>query len=589
MVKFNNFSSNFNKKGFTLIESIVGIAIFGIVFVGIFGAYRLGIKAVGLSKNKITAMAIANSQIESIRNLAYDQVGTQEAVLPEASGILEPAVNQTLAGAVYTVETKVKYISDPADGIGIGDDCNLDYKKVDITVSWEGAFSGDIVLSTSVAPESLTQELQSCMSQPGGVLEVKIFDDAGIAVPSPTITVRDPATGNVIDSAMPADGIYAFPLTVGTYRVEAAKNDYSFARTYPVSEVAVPDSPDPSVINGSLTPASLSIDRAATFSIDGVSPTGQDSFADAFADQSLISELNGAQISFGSAILAGPPYASGGNVVSVAIAPADFVAWNSFAFNDDTPVATDAVYQLLYYDGVDWLPVPDLDLGGNSSGFSNSPIDLSGIDKNNYPQLKIKGILSSSDVDVTPSIGSWQLFWSTSAGLSVPEATFHIKGAKVIGRDEYGQEVHKYDQDLTLDGSGRANLLGIDADAYVFSADPLNGLDLIGTDCDPQPVYAGGGQNIAVKIFLRAQNSFLVAVQEDLSLSPVFSSAVRVYAPLLGYDKTQYTDAAGQTYFAPLENGNYTMEIVAAGYDNYAESILIAGQTSLTAGIHRQD
>ena len=60
--------TRFTKKGFTLIEVLVGSFLMLIVFLGIVGAYRLGIKLVSLSKNKVTATAIAGGQIEKIRN-----------------------------------------------------------------------------------------------------------------------------------------------------------------------------------------------------------------------------------------------------------------------------------------------------------------------------------------------------------------------------------------------------------------------------------------------------------------------------------------------------------------------------------------
>jgi type II secretory pathway component PulJ len=46
------------KKGFTFIDVLVGIALMLIVFLGIFGAYQLGLKVVGQSKNKIMAMLL---------------------------------------------------------------------------------------------------------------------------------------------------------------------------------------------------------------------------------------------------------------------------------------------------------------------------------------------------------------------------------------------------------------------------------------------------------------------------------------------------------------------------------------------------
>ena len=568
---------------------MVGVALIAIVFSGIFGAYRFGLEVVLLSRNKITAMSIANSKLEAARALSYEQIGVPGAVLPGAEGILAPETVETVGGAVYNIKTAVKYISDPADGSGADDDCNLDYKKMEVAVSWGGKLAGEIFLSTIFAPKNLIQELQSCMSQPGGVLEVKIFDDFGIAVPSPTITVRDPATGNIVDTATPTIGIHVFPLSEGSYRVEATKNDYSSARTYSAVEVAVPDSPDPSVFDSGLTPVSLSIGSAAAFSIDAISPEGQDNFSDSFADGALISEINGVQISSGGLTLAGPPYEASGSAVSVIIAPTDIAAWDMFVFSDTILPDTEIIYQLLYNDGVEWRPIPDNDLGGNIAGFTDSPIDISGLDKNIYTEIKIRGVLSSSDIGATPRVDGWQIFWTTGAGPAIAAAKVRLIGAKTIGKDAFGQAVRKYDQDLIMDGAGHLNIMGIDSDAYTFRADPADGFDLIATDRDPQPITAGGGENTAVKIFLRVQNSFLILVQDDESLAPVFSASVRIHSAPLGYDKTQYTDSKGQSYFAPLQNGIYNVEISAPGYLDYSAAESVFGQTFLAVGVDRQE
>jgi len=58
-------------------------------------------------------------------------------------------------------------------------------------------------------------------------------------------------------------------------------------------------------------------------------------------------------------------------------------------------------------------------------------------------------------------------------------------------------------------------------------------------------------------------------------LEPVFSASVRLYKA--GYDQTQYTNEKGQTYFIPLEIGNYSLEVQAAGYSPSSISVLVSG------------
>ena len=278
-------------------------------------------------------------------------------------------------------------------------------------------------------------------------------------------------------------------------------------------------------------------------------------------------QADNVQFLAGDIFLSGPPYSSSGFVVSNAIAPANLVAWDELRFDDTRPAATDVFYQILYDDGVDWVLVPDSDLGGNSAGFRNSPVSLAGLDKGTYPQIQAKANLTTSDPSLTARIHNWQIVWTTDSGAAAAGAMFHLQGAKTIGKDALGQKVYKYSQDQALNNAGHLDIAGIDGDAYTFTVDPANGFSLIGIDPAVQPVNVAAGSTAAVKLYLRSQNSLLVTVQDNTTLGPVFSAEVRLTNPAIGYDKTLYTDQKGQAFFAPLSNGTYDISANAAGFD----------------------
>lgn len=584
----------FNKKkeigaGFTLVEVVVGIFLLLIVFAGIVGAYRLGLRVVGLSKNKITAIAIANHRIEMIRNLPYESVGIVDAVLPQAAGILEPAATETRNDVTFTVAVDVQFATDPADGEGESDSCNWDYKKASITVSWNDLFPGQISMSTNIAPRNQVQETQTCLNQPGGILSIRVFDAVGVAVPSPLIEVYNPASLALVDSATPTAGEHSFPLPVGTYRVDISKDGYSGIRTYGVGEIASPDNQNPTVLDGYETDISLSIDRTSLISVDGLSPSGQGNFGDSFEDGALVSEINNTEIAGGSVRLSGSPYAASGYVISNEIAPGDLVAWNELTFNDVRPAMTHITYQVLYFDGMNWVLVPEHDLSGNGAGFGSSPVQLSGLSAGLYPRIKIKGNLSTEDTSATPQVNNWQVVWTASAGVPVPNAPFHLRGEKTIGRDESENKVYKYSQDLSLDGSGHSDLSGMEWDSYTFAVDPASGFSLLNTDPAPQPVNVAPNATAAVKLYLQAQNALLVTVQNDQTLRPVFSATARLVNTPIGYDATVYTGAKGQAYFAPLQSGTYSLEVQAAGYTGYSGVVNVSGESATIVNIHQNE
>jgi len=83
-----------------------------------------------------------------------------------------------------------------------------------------------------------------------------------------------------------------------------------------------------------------------------------------------------------------------------------FAVGGNLSWNDTEPASTDIKYQLEYYDG-GWQLVSDGDLPGNSAGFDASPVDISSMNTT-YGQIRLRGNLSTSDDQVTPSVQDWQ-------------------------------------------------------------------------------------------------------------------------------------------------------------------------------------
>jgi len=578
--------------GFTLMETLIGVALIAIVFSGIFGAYRLAMKMVWLDKAKTTAMAIGNGRIEMIRGLGYESVGTTgSVVLPWAKGVIDPIVSEIANGVEYTIATSVVFVSDPRDGLdGDADDsCIWDYKKAQVEVSWSGRYPGEIVLSTDVAPGNKIQETFSCTNQPGGILTVKVSDSAGIAVPFPFIDIYDINNpDNILSSGNPAEGTHSFPLEEGAYRIKISKPGYSHSRTYGADELSNPDNPDKGVFVGKVSEQTLFIDPAATLSIDGISPGGFDDFGDTFENEDYI-ELINTEISGESVTLPGPPpYPENGIAISKEIMPANLVRWEEFTSSESEPAGTAVKYQILYFNGTDWAPVSDDYIGGNGSGLTGSPINLSGVPlAADYQKLKIKAVLSTSDESAAPKVDNWRLTWVSNAGLPASGAVFHLRGTKTIGKDG-ADNVYKYSQDLTLDAAGHLDLTEMDADRYYFSTAASSTIDVVGVD-PLSPVNAPSESVTAVKLFLSPENSLLLSVSAADSLTPVFGATVRLVNLSNGYDSSKITGTDGQTYFMPLQDGVYDLEIQSYGYENYSGSITISGQTVKSADIVRAE
>jgi len=256
------------EKSFTLIDVLVGTFLVLIVFLGIFGAYQLGLKVVGLSKNKITAVAIANKKIEQIRNLPYESIGVQ-GEFPD--GDLEKVSTAVFNNIEYKIETRVDFVVDSADGISSpDDDCPNDYKKAQVKISWPGRFSGEVILTTDIIPKNLAQEC----AEAGGILSVSVFDAYGVMVSSPLIEIKDSETGQTLKTATPVEGKHYFSLSPATYKVVVSKANYSSEQTYGSGEsyggkiIVTPENPHPIVLEGQLTEISFSIDKVSSMTVE---------------------------------------------------------------------------------------------------------------------------------------------------------------------------------------------------------------------------------------------------------------------------------------------------------------------------------
>jgi hypothetical protein len=580
MIQIPNSKFQISNRSFTFIDVLIGISLMLIVFLGIFGAYQLGLKVVGVSKNKITATAIANGEIEKIRNLAYEMVGIIGGSLPTASGILEESTSATVNGIEYKIERKIIYISDPADGTGLDDSCNLDYKRVEIKVSWSGRFLGEVKLGTDVAPKDKVQEIQSCTAQPAGILSVLVFDAYGTAISNPLIEVKNPQTFETITSTTLSSGKYDFPLASSIYKVVVSKEtEYTIDQTYGTNEIAIPEKPNPTVLTGHVTNISFQIDRVSSFTVYTLSTWGQEFFSDTFSDESKISEKSNVSISNREAKLAttAEGYLSSGYLISIPISPQNLISWQDFAFSDSEPEGTDLKYQILYASETDWILIPDSDLPGNSMGFDLSPVDLSNLATTTYSSLKLKANFSTESTSSSPTLFDWQVSWKTSNPIPIANATFSVQGEKLIGKDANENPVYKFATTTQTDSSGKKDLFNWEWDNYEFSIPSGTGLDLVSSD-PPQPVSLPPNSHLDVKLYLDSQNSLLVTVQDLETLEPIFSAQVRLYKS--GYDKTQYANEKGQTYFIPLDVGSYNLEVSAQGYLIGTDSVSISGDIS---------
>lgn len=256
--------------GFTLVETLIGAALFLIIAVSIYQGYLSVLNAVRLSTSKIVAANLANEQFEIIRNLPYSDVGIVGG-LPAG----KIPYQQTLARDSFTflVTATIRNIDLPFDGTIGGSPNDLspaDNKLVEITVNCSTCKTfKPLIFTTRVAPKNLET------ASTNGALFVRVFDANGVDVSDASVHIESVSGTPVINinDVTNSEGmlqIVDIPPGVEQYKITVSKEGYSTATTYSSGEIDNPVSPHATVVLQQVTQSSFAIDHTATLYVSTV-------------------------------------------------------------------------------------------------------------------------------------------------------------------------------------------------------------------------------------------------------------------------------------------------------------------------------
>jgi hypothetical protein len=251
----------------TLIDVLVGSAIALIIFLAVFQLLRVSALVSTLAAETAAATAIANTQMEYIRSLPYDDVGTVGGI---PAGSIPQEATTTEDNVPYGVRVFVGYYDDPADGSG-GSDSNgitTDYKRAKVSVTFT-AMTGThtVTVSSVVAPPGVET------TTGGGTLRIAAVDATGAAVPGATVSVENQTITPAVDLSTftDASGVALLPgaATSTGYEITVTKDGYSTAQTY--DRDTTNQNPNPghlTVVANQTTSGTFAIDRLATLTIN---------------------------------------------------------------------------------------------------------------------------------------------------------------------------------------------------------------------------------------------------------------------------------------------------------------------------------
>lgn len=577
-------------RGSSLIDVLVGIAVLLIVFLGIFGVFKLSIELVSSSKAKTGAVALANEQIEFLRSLSYDDVGTVGGI---PAGNIPQEETIVLNQSTYTRRTFIQYVDDPKDGLGAADENSVtaDYKVAKVELKWNiGETERKFLLVSNIVPKGI-ETLAG-----GGILTINTIDALGAPLPGAQVTIKNNSTNPTIDltTFTSGSGKVTLPGTPAesNYEINVTKEGYSTAKTYDAD--AGNPNPDPghlTVIDGETTSSSFAIDLLSSKIVQTWEPIKENEFEDLFPNDLNLSATTSTEVIGGGIRLFEDPgfgYSATGSAFSIKIGPQYLAGWKSIFFSDNKPADTDILYKVYFVNSASTtIIVPDVDLAGNSVGATTSPIDISGLSIVSYPNIKIAGFLSTTDASSTPEILDWKIVYDEGP-TPLGYIPFHMRGNKTIGSDGGGAPIYKYSASHQTNPTGELSLNNLEWDNYTITIDDaVTGYD-ISESCLPQPRSISPNVSTTTDIYLvpDTAHSIIVSVTDDAgALLP--DASVRLYR--LPYDQTQSTSVCGQTFFSGLLEGTvsggdpYAIGVTLSGFENETVTdVDISGASKIT-------
>lgn len=267
------------KRGFTLVESVVLMFIFSVISLVFLQVYVVGTRLIIDSKNRLGAVALANQKMEVIRSIEYEDIGTKSWngsswVYGVPGGDLLQEEEVAVNNRQFHVSTFVQYVDDAFDGVSGGnpnDSTPTDYKRVRIQVAWGDADSEHVILFGSFTPNGLETAVA------GGTLSVNVLHADGSGVGGASVSIQNSAKNISVNAVTDAGGnvtLPGMPAASQGYTITVSKSGFYGATTYPPYPTTSYNPVDihATVVANTLNQFSIIMDEAVQLPLKTVNP-----------------------------------------------------------------------------------------------------------------------------------------------------------------------------------------------------------------------------------------------------------------------------------------------------------------------------
>jgi hypothetical protein len=537
------------------------------------------IELLGRSKAEAGALALATEQLEYVRSLPYDSVGTVGGI---PNGLIPQNATTTLNGIAYNQRIVVEYVDAPEDGIGASDSNAIlaDYKRVKVEYSWSNKGAPQSMsLISNIVPRGIET------TAGGGTLRVNVFDSTVQPVAGAAVHVYNDTTTTTVDTIRytNVDGVALFSgaPAAANYQITVTDAGYSTDQTYSSSSTNPnPITPHVAVLQSEVSTMNFQIDALSDLMVKTIGSPTTEEYTDTFSDASDIATSTTIVVGGGSVVLSGGvgSYAASGELFSTSTIPSPISSWSLARLSASTSVDTDIRMHVYEVAGGVYTLIPDGVLSGNSSGFSSGPVDISSIDPVTYPTLALGGVLTSTNVNETPELFSWGIEHVVSEP-PIPNISYTLTSNKTIGTTASATPVYKYQDTHVTDGNGESQLIDMEWDIYDVAIN--TGGYMVKEACSGIPFILGAGTTDTLTLTLAAATTAsLRVIIENGSGDPIPDATVDLSRT--GFSDSEDTSACGQAYFPAglSEATDYQLDVSAAGYTNNTVTDVVISEGS---------
>lgn len=585
--------------GFTLVEVAVGVAVFLLFALGIYGALTFVFKVVYQSRVNILETALLSEELEIVRNLPFASVGTINGV---PSGVLLGFKTVVRNNVTFNVTTTVRNIDDSFDGTLGGapnDTAPADYKLVEMSAQCLSCGQKTpLTLSTRVSPKNLEGATQN------GALFIHVFDSLGLPVEAANVhIVNTAATPNtVIDDVTDTSGylrIIDAPTGTMSYRISVSKNGYSADFTTSSSAtVPNPVKPPANVVSQAVTNVSFSIDRVSSLAVSTLDVScgalGSRSFTlygeKPIGTDPIVYKYSESMVSDGAGLKEIANLEADNYMVSVSGTSYDLAGSVPMFPLTLSPTMNQAVTLLLKPHTTHSLLVKVKD-AGTGLPLSDAEVNLT---KTGYDETLITGLGYVRQTDWSGGSGQEaftgeQEYWSDNGGVHV--ATAGDIRLKKVGNDylssgwlesstfDLGTEVDL--KNVVIDPINQSAQTGVESVLVQVAASNSStpaSWDFIGPDGTSATFFTATNTlihaNLAGNRYMRYR---LYLSTADVDFTPTVSE--------LAFTFINGCNPPGQSFFSGLSNTSYTLTVTREGYTATSGEIDVSGGSVTTVSM----